>query len=74
MRLEVGKDDEDALNGGVLDLDGSFMVVEWVEGGNVGSGDNAGGVCWGTVGPNSSVWRRVSKVRFCSSSKYESTS
>lgn len=55
MRLEGGSDDEDALYGGVLDLDGSFMVVEWVEGGSVGSGDNVGGVCWGILEPNTSV-------------------
>lgn len=40
----LGASDEAYDVGGVLDLDGSFIVVEWVEGGNVGSGDSAGGV------------------------------
>ena len=44
MRLAGGSEEDDTLVGGVLDLDGSFIVVEWVEGGNVGSGDNVGGV------------------------------
>lgn len=44
VRLAGGSDDDDTLVGGVLDLEGSLMVVECVEGGNVGSGDNVGGV------------------------------
>ncbi len=39
-----GKEDDETLVGGVLDLEGSLIVVECVEGGSVGSGDNVGGV------------------------------
>lgn len=44
VRVAGGSDDEDALTGGVLDLDGSLMVVEWVEARNEGSGESVGGV------------------------------
>jgi len=44
VRLVGGKEDDETLVGGVLDLEGSLIVVEWVEGGSVGSGDNVGGV------------------------------
>ena len=44
VRLAGGSEEEDTLVGGVLDREGSFMVVEWDEGGIVGSGDNVGGV------------------------------
>lgn len=40
----AGSDEDDTFVGGVLDLDGSFTVVECVEGGKVGSGDSVGGV------------------------------
>lgn len=43
MRL-AGSDEDDPFVGGVLALDGSFTVVECVDGGNVGSGDKVGGV------------------------------
>ena len=43
MRL-AGNDEEETFVGGVLDREGSLMVVECVEGGNVGSGDKVGGV------------------------------
>lgn len=65
--LAGGKDDEDRLMGGVLDREGSFVVVECVEGGNVGSGDNVGGVGCGIEFSNSSERRRVENVRFASS-------
>ena len=47
--LAGGSDEDEPFTGGVLDLEGSFIVVECVEGGNVGSGDNVGGVACGIV-------------------------
>ena len=49
VMLAGGSDEDEPFTGGVLDLEGSFMVVECVEGGIVGSGDNVGGVAWGIV-------------------------
>ena len=43
MRL-VGNEEDETFVGGVLDREGSFIVVACVEGGNVGSGDSVGGV------------------------------
>ena len=43
------------------------MVVEWVDGGSVGSGDRVRGVGCGIVVSNISDLRRVEKVRFASS-------
>lgn len=63
VRLAVSEEDERFV-GGVLDLDGSLIVVEWVE---VRSGDRLGGVGCGMVVSNSSDRRRVEKVRFASS-------
>ena len=40
VRFAVGNDDEERFVGGVRALEGSLMVVEWVEGGSVGSGDS----------------------------------
>lgn len=60
----VGSDEDEKFVGGVLDLDGSLIVVEWVE---VRSGDRLGGVGCGIVLSNSSDRRRVEKVRFASS-------
>lgn len=65
--LAGGNDADDPFTGGVLDLEGSFMVVECVEGGSVGSGDNVGGVACGIVVSNSSVRKIVENVRFASS-------
>ena len=42
----VGSDEDEKVVGGVLDLDGSLIVVEWVE---VRSGDRLGGVGCGIV-------------------------
>ena len=44
VRLAGGSEDDDTLVGGVLDLEGSLIVVECVEAGNAGSGDSVGGV------------------------------
>ena len=66
VRLAGGNDDEDPLTGGVL-RDGSFMVVECVEGGKVGSGDKVGGVGCGIVVSNNSDLNNVENVRFASS-------
>ena len=63
MRL-AGSEEDEKFVGGVLDLDGSLIVVEWVE---VRSGDRLGGVGWGMVVSKSSDRRRVEKVRFASS-------
>ena len=65
--LAGGKDDVDPVTGGVLALEGSLMVVECVEGGIVGSGDNVGGVACGMVVSKSSVRNTVAYVRFASS-------
>ena len=64
MRLAGGSEEDDTLVGGVLDLEGSFMVVECVD---VRSGDKVGGVGWGMVLSNSSDRKSVEKVRFASS-------
>lgn len=64
VRLAGGSEDDDRFVGGVLDLEGSFIVVEWVD---VRSGDRAGGVGCGIVVSNSSDRRRVENVRFASS-------
>lgn len=64
MRLAGGSEDEDTLVGGVLDLEGSFIVVECVD---VRSGDKVCGVGWGIVLSNSSDRKSVEKVRFASS-------
>lgn len=40
----VGNELDETLVGGVLDRDGSFIVVACVEGSNEGSGDSVGGV------------------------------
>ena len=47
MRFAVGNDEEERFVGGVRALDGSFIVVECVEGGRVGSGDKGCGVACG---------------------------
>lgn len=49
VMLAGGKDEDEPFTGGVLDLEGSLIVVECVEGGSVGSGDNVGGVACGIV-------------------------
>ena len=67
VMLAGGKDDDEALVGGVLDLVGSLMVVESVEEGKVGSGDKAGGVGCGIVVSKSSERSKVEKVRLASS-------
>lgn len=64
VRLLVGREDDEKLVGGVLDLEGSFTVVEWVD---VTSGDRVGGVGWGIVVSNNSDRRRVENVRLASS-------
>lgn len=60
----AGSEDDETFVGGVLDLEGSFMVVEWVE---VRSGDRLGGVGCGMVVSNNSERRSVENVRFASS-------
>ena len=40
VRFAVGNDDEERFVGGVRALEGSLILVEWVEGGSVGSGDS----------------------------------
>ena len=60
----AGSEEEERFVGGVLDLERSLTVVEWVE---VRSGERLGGVGCGTVLSNSSDRRRVEKVRFASS-------
>jgi len=64
VRLAGGREDEDRLVGGVLDLEGSLIVVEWVD---IRSGDKLGGVGCGMVVSKSSDRRRVENVRFASS-------
>lgn len=66
----AGSDEDETFVGGVLDLDGSLTVVEWVE---VRSGDRLGGVGCGMVVSNNSVRRRVEKVRFASSAAESQT-
>ena len=56
--------EEERFVGGVLDLDGSLIVVEWVE---LRSGERLGGVGCGMVVSNNSDRRRVENVRFASS-------
>lgn len=41
VRLAEGSEDDERFVGGVLDLEGSFIVVEWVD---VRSGESVGGV------------------------------
>ena len=62
--VRLAGSEEERFVGGVLDLDGSFTAVEWVE---VRSGERLGGVGWGIVVSNNSDRRRVEKVRFASS-------
>ena len=69
MMLAGGRDEVDPFTGGVLALEGSLIVVECVEGGNVGSGDKEGGVACGIVFSKSSVRSTVEKVRFASSAE-----
>ena len=66
----AGSEEVEKFVGGVLDLDGSFTVVEWVE---VRSGERLGGVGWGIVVSNNSDRRRVEKVRFASSAAENQT-
>ena len=63
----VGSEEDDPFIGGVRDLDGSFIMVECVDGGNVGSGDSAGGVGWGILRSKSSERNKVENVRLASS-------
>lgn len=67
MRLAGGSDEDDPFVGGVLDLDGSLIVVECVDGGNVGSGDRIGGVVCGMLLSKSSERSKVEYVRLASS-------
>ena len=67
---EAGREVLEELLGGVCDRVGSFMVVEWDEGGKVESGDRFGGVCCGIVVSNISERSNVEKVRFASSAGY----
>ena len=62
VRLAGGKEEDDRLLGGVLDLEGSFMVVEWTD-----SGDRLGSAGWGIELSNSSVRKSVENVRLASS-------
>ena len=62
VRLAGGKEEDDRLLGGVLDLEGSFIVVEWTD-----SGDRLGSVGWGIELSNSSVRKSVENVRLASS-------
>lgn len=64
VRLAGGREDDEILVGGVLDLEGSLIVVEWVD---AKSGDKLGGVGCGMVVSNNSDRRRVEKVRLASS-------
>ena len=66
----AGSEEDERFVGGVLDLDGSLIVVEWVE---VRSGDRLGGVGCGMVVSNNSDRRRVEKVRFASSAAESQT-
>lgn len=66
----MGSEEDERFVGGVLDLDGSLTVVEWVE---VRSGDRLGGVGCGMVVSNNSDRRRVEKVRFASSATESQT-
>lgn len=66
----AGSEDDEKFVGGVLDLDGSLIVVEW---GEVRSGDRLGGVGCGMVVSNNSDRRRVEKVRFASSAAESQT-
>ena len=70
VRLAVGSDEEDTFVGGVLDLDGSLMVVDRVEVCKVGSGNSEGGVGCGTDVSKSSERSSVEKVRFASSASH----
>ena len=60
----AGSEEEEIFVGGVLDLEGSLIVAEWVE---IRSGERLGGVGWGMVVSNNSDLRSVEKVRFASS-------
>ena len=62
VRLAGGIEEDDKLLGGVLDLDGSFIVVEWTD-----SGDKFGSAGWGIELSNSSDRKSVEKVRLASS-------
>lgn len=62
MRLAGGKEEDDRMLGGVLDLEGSFMVVEWTD-----SGDRFGSAGWGIELSNNSVRKSVENVRLASS-------
>ena len=62
VRLAGGREEDDKLLGGVLDLDGSFIVVEWTD-----SGDKFGSAAWGIELSNSSDRKSVEKVRLASS-------
>ena len=62
MRLAGGREEDDRLLGGVLDLEGSFIVVEWTD-----SGDKFGSAGCGIEFSNSSDRKSVEKVRLASS-------
>ena len=62
MRLAGGREEDDRLVGGVLDLEGSLMVVEWAD-----SGDKLGSAGWGIEFSNNSDRKSVEKVRLASS-------
>ena len=66
----AGSEEDERLVGGVLDLEGSLIVVEWAE---VRSGERLGGVGCGTVVSNNSDRRSVEKVRFASSAAKNQT-
>ena len=64
VKLTGGREEEDKFVGGVLDLEGSFAIVEWVD---TRSGDKLGGVGCGMAVSNSSDRSRVEYVRLASS-------
>lgn len=66
---ETGNDVLDELLGGVCDLVGSLIVVEWEEGSRLGSGERLGGVGWGIVVSKISDRSNVENVRFASSAE-----
>lgn len=65
--LAGGNDAEELFTGGVLALEGSLIVVECVDEGNVVSGDSVGGVACGIVVSKISVLKTLENVRFASS-------